>query len=91
MIAVMILSILSPIEDVMRTILTFFHDSVGFTWAWSIVALTILVRIALVPLTVRQIHSMTGLEARVVAGRVELLYADEHDLEALAEALDRLP
>jgi len=34
---------------------------------------------------------LTGLETRVGAGRVELLYADEHDLEALAEALDRLP
>jgi YidC/Oxa1 family membrane protein insertase len=57
-----VLSILSPIEDVMRTILTFFHDSAGLTWAWSIVALTILVRICLVPLTVRQIHSMQSLQ-----------------------------
>jgi YidC/Oxa1 family membrane protein insertase len=61
-IAVIVLSILTPIEDVMRSILTFFHDSAGLSWAWSIVALTILVRIALVPLTVRQIHSMQSLQ-----------------------------
>jgi YidC/Oxa1 family membrane protein insertase len=57
-----VLSVLTPIEDVMRGILDFLHNSVGLPWAWSIVALTILVRIALVPLTVRQIHSMQSLQ-----------------------------
>jgi len=56
-------SILSPLENVMKSILDFFHSSVGLPWAWSIVALTILVRIVLVPLTVRQIHSMQSLQA----------------------------
>jgi YidC/Oxa1 family membrane protein insertase len=59
---VIVLSILSPIEDVMRSILVFLHGSAGLSWAWSIVALTVLVRIALVPLTVRQIHSMQSLQ-----------------------------
>jgi len=57
-----VFSVLSPIEDVMRSILVFLHDSLGVPWAWSIVLLTILVRIALVPLTVRQIHSMQSLQ-----------------------------
>jgi YidC/Oxa1 family membrane protein insertase len=56
-------SILQPLEDIMKSILDFFHTSVGLPWAWSIVALTILVRIVLVPLTVRQIHSMQALQA----------------------------
>jgi YidC/Oxa1 family membrane protein insertase len=56
-------SILSPLEDLMKSILDFFHSSVGLPWAWSIVALTVLVRIVLVPLTVRQIHSMQSLQA----------------------------
>jgi YidC/Oxa1 family membrane protein insertase len=56
-------SILSPLENLMKSILDFFHTSVGLPWAWAIVALTILVRIALVPLTVRQIHSMQSLQA----------------------------
>jgi len=36
------------------------------------------------------LQRMTGLEARVAAGRIELVYADEHDLEELAELLDDL-
>jgi YidC/Oxa1 family membrane protein insertase len=58
-----IFGILSPLENVMKSILDFFHSSVGLPWAWSIVALTILVRIVLVPLTVKQIHSMQSLQA----------------------------
>jgi YidC/Oxa1 family membrane protein insertase len=54
---------LSPLEDLLRHILSFFHNSAGLPWAWSIVALTILVRILLVPLVVRQIHSMQSLQA----------------------------
>src|SRR6476646_7081350 len=59
----MLASILSPLENLMKSILDFFHASVGLPWAWSIVALTVLVRIVLVPLTVRQIHSMQALQA----------------------------
>jgi ParB family transcriptional regulator, chromosome partitioning protein len=33
---------------------------------------------------------LTGLEARVAPGRIELAYEDEHDLAQLAESLDRL-
>jgi YidC/Oxa1 family membrane protein insertase len=55
-------SVLSPLENLMKGILDFFHASVGLPWAWSIVALTILVRICLVPLTVKQIHSMQSLQ-----------------------------
>jgi YidC/Oxa1 family membrane protein insertase len=60
---VIVFGILSPLENVMKSILDFLHSSVGLPWAWSIVALTILVRIVLVPLTVRQIHSMQSLQA----------------------------
>jgi YidC/Oxa1 family membrane protein insertase len=58
-----VFSILSPLENIMKSILDFFHTTAGLPWAWSIVALTILVRIVLVPLTVRQIHSMQSLQA----------------------------
>ncbi|HVC86381.1 MAG TPA: YidC/Oxa1 family membrane protein insertase [Gaiellaceae bacterium] len=56
-------SILAPLENIMKSILDFFHTSAGLPWAWSIVALTVLVRIVLVPLTVKQIHSMQSLQA----------------------------
>ena len=58
-----LLSPLTPIEDILRHVLNWFHGSVGLTWAWSIVALTVTVRLLLVPLTVRQIHSMQNLQA----------------------------
>jgi YidC/Oxa1 family membrane protein insertase len=60
---VIVLSILTPLENVMKAILDFFHSTVGLPWAWAIVAVTITVRMALVPLTVRQIHSMQALQA----------------------------
>ena len=32
--------VLSPLIEFFEAILLFFHDSVGFAWGWSIVALT---------------------------------------------------
>lgn len=55
-------SVLSPLENVLRSILFWLHQTIGLPWAWSIVALTILVRMVLVPLMVRQIHSMQSLQ-----------------------------
>ena len=54
--------ILGPFEDLLAAVLEFLHESVGLPWAWSIVALTVIVRMLLVPLTVRQIHSMQNLQ-----------------------------
>jgi YidC/Oxa1 family membrane protein insertase len=56
------LSILTPIEDVLTWVLEWFHTAIGLTWAWSVVALTLVVRMLLVPLTVRQIHSMQRMQ-----------------------------
>jgi YidC/Oxa1 family membrane protein insertase len=58
----MLFSPLSPIENVLRHILYWIHGTIGLPWAWSIVAVTILVRVCLVPLTVRQIHSMQSMQ-----------------------------
>jgi YidC/Oxa1 family membrane protein insertase len=54
--------ILTPLENLFRSILVWLHESAGVPWAWSIVVLTIIVRVALVPLMVRQIHSMQSLQ-----------------------------
>jgi YidC/Oxa1 family membrane protein insertase len=55
---------LTPLENLLRHILQWLgpHGTIGLTWAWSIVALTVIVRLLLVPLTVRQIHSMQNLQ-----------------------------
>ena len=62
MIAMLLASPLSPLENVMRHILNWLHTTIGLPWAWSIVVLTVLVRMVLVPLTVRQIHSMQNMQ-----------------------------
>jgi YidC/Oxa1 family membrane protein insertase len=61
--ALVIASVLSPLENVMKAILDFFHGTVGLPWGWSIIAVTIVVRLCLVPLAVRSIHSMQSLQA----------------------------
>jgi len=63
MIGALLLSPLTPLEHLLRHVLNWLHYSVGLPWAWSIVGLTVIVRILLVPLTVRQIHSMQNLQA----------------------------
>ena len=54
--------IISQLEAVMKHVLHWFHFNVGLTWAWSIVAITVVVRMLLVPLTIKQIHSMQNLQ-----------------------------
>ena len=56
-------SILQPLEDAAEAILQFFHDDVGLTWGTSIIALTIVVRALLIPLTYKQIKGMRALQA----------------------------
>jgi YidC/Oxa1 family membrane protein insertase len=56
-------SVLGPFEDLLAAVLEWIHTTIGLPWAWSIVALTIIVRALLLPLSVRQIHSMQHLQA----------------------------
>jgi YidC/Oxa1 family membrane protein insertase len=55
-------TIFQPLVDVFEAILKFFHTSIGVPWGWSIVLLTIVVRAVLLPLTVKQFHSMQKLQ-----------------------------
>jgi YidC/Oxa1 family membrane protein insertase len=59
---VTLLYLLEPLEHLLRNALNGLH-SIGLPWAWSIVGLTIIVRMLLVPLTVKQIHSMQNMQA----------------------------
>jgi len=58
---VIVAGILTPLEHLFRHILNGLHH-VGIPWAWSIVVLTVIVRMLLVPLTVKQIHSMQNMQ-----------------------------
>ena len=55
-------NIFQPLISVFEAVLKFFHNSVGVPWGWSIVFLTICVRLLLVPLMLRQFHSMQALQ-----------------------------
>jgi YidC/Oxa1 family membrane protein insertase len=59
------LFLLEPLEGPLTSLLEWLHTSLGLTWAWSIVAVTAIVRTVLLPLTVRQIHSMQRLQAHM--------------------------
>jgi YidC/Oxa1 family membrane protein insertase len=55
-------NIIQPLIDAVDAILVFFHDSVSLSWGLSIIALTIVVRAALIPLTLKQFKSMQRLQ-----------------------------
>jgi YidC/Oxa1 family membrane protein insertase len=56
------LALLEPIEKPLTRILEWLHTTGGLTWAWSIIVLTLLVRMVILPLTVKQIRSMQRLQ-----------------------------
>jgi len=55
-------NIFQPLIDVFEAVLKFFHNSLGVPWGWAIVLLTVAIRLVLVPLTVKQFHSMQALQ-----------------------------
>jgi YidC/Oxa1 family membrane protein insertase len=55
-------NIFQPLITVFETVLKFFHNSGGIPWGWSIVLLTACIRLVLVPLAVKQYHSMRGMQ-----------------------------
>ena len=56
-------NILQPLIDVANGVLQFFHDSAGLSWGMSIIALTVVTRALLIPLTYRQLKGMRALQA----------------------------
>jgi YidC/Oxa1 family membrane protein insertase len=55
-------NILQPLIDVFEAVIKFFHNNVGLGWGLSIIALTIVIRALLIPLTLRQFRSMQALQ-----------------------------
>jgi len=55
--------VFGPLSDLFFWVLRFLHENVGVSWSWSIVLLTVIVRIVLIPLTWRQLKSMRALQA----------------------------
>jgi YidC/Oxa1 family membrane protein insertase len=76
--------ILSPIEQPLTWLLETLHSSLSLPWAWAVVGLTLVVRVLLVPLTVKQIHSMQHLQRHAPALK-ELQKKYKHDKKKLRE------
>ncbi|MHB0866906.1 MAG: YidC/Oxa1 family membrane protein insertase [Thermoleophilia bacterium] len=55
-------SALSFLMDPLNAVLTWLHDTLGVSWAVSIILLTIFVRVLLIPLTVKQYTSMRAMQ-----------------------------
>ena len=72
-----IANILQPLIDALESVMLFFHDNIGFGWGFSIIALTIVVRAALIPLTWKQIKSMQAMQR--VAPHIKELQAKYKD------------
>jgi YidC/Oxa1 family membrane protein insertase len=61
----MMLAVANPLhvlEDIFRAALEWLHASIGLPWAWAIIVLTLLVRMVILPLTIKQIRSMQHLQ-----------------------------
>jgi YidC/Oxa1 family membrane protein insertase len=71
--------VFSQIERLLRWGLTELGPKhVGLPWAWAIVALTIIVRLLLVPVMVRQIHSTQSMQRHMPElKRIQELYKDD--------------
>ena len=54
-------NIFQPLIDVFEEVLKFFHG-IGLSWGMSIIAMTVVVRAAILPLTLRQMKSMRRLQ-----------------------------
>lgn len=58
----LVANILQPLIDIAESVMLFFHDDLGFGWGMSIVALTVVTRIAILPLTIRQLRGMRAMQ-----------------------------
>ncbi len=78
---------LKPFEDLLLSLLKFFYGFTG-SYGWSIILLTITVRIVLLPLTIKQTKSM--IEAPKIQAKIkELQKKYGHDKKKLNEELLR--
>ncbi|MGH2952881.1 MAG: YidC/Oxa1 family membrane protein insertase [Solirubrobacterales bacterium] len=55
-------NVLQPLIDVAEAVITFLHDDVSLSWGMSIVGLTFITRMVILPLSLKQISSMRHLQ-----------------------------
>jgi YidC/Oxa1 family membrane protein insertase len=80
-----IANIFQPLIDVFEQILLWFHG-LGLSWGWSIIAMTVVVRAALLPLTFKQFKSMQALASHAPEMK-KLQERYKHDKERLNQEM----
>jgi YidC/Oxa1 family membrane protein insertase len=55
-------TILQPLIDINEAVLRFWHNDIGLSWGASIIGLTVVIRILILPLTFKQVRSMQALQ-----------------------------
>jgi YidC/Oxa1 family membrane protein insertase len=80
-----IANIFQPLIDFFEQILLWFHDA-GLSWGWSIIAMTVVVRAALLPLTFKQFKSMQALASHAPEMK-KLQDRYKHDKERLNQEM----
>jgi len=80
---------LSFLIDPLQAVLTWFHDTLGVSWAISIILLTIIVRVVLIPLTIKQYTSMRAMQ-KIQPKIKEVQKKFKDDKQKLNEELTRL-
>jgi YidC/Oxa1 family membrane protein insertase len=78
------LAILEPIEEPLTRVLEWLHTSMGLSWAWAIIVITLLVRMVILPLTIKQIRSMQKLQQHAPALKA-LQQKYKHDRQRMNE------
>src|SRR3954471_6612379 len=82
---ILLANIFQPLVDVFEWILLRFHD-VLHSWGWSIIAMTVLVRACLLPLTFKQFKSMQALASHAPEMK-KLQDRYKHDKERLNQEM----
>ena len=59
---VVLANLLQPLINICDAVMVFFHDHIFGSWGLSIIALTVVVRLVLLPLTLKQFRSMQALQ-----------------------------
>jgi len=85
----MFANIFQPLIDVAEAILRFYHDTVGVGWGFSIVLMTVTVRLAILPLTFKQVRSMQAMQ-RLQPQMKELQQRYKDDRQRMNQELMKL-
>src|SRR5215204_1177905 len=86
-------NVFQPLTNVFEAILTFFHDDIGLGWGLAIIALTVLIRSLLLPLTLKKLRAKHGSDRQRLQRETLAFYKENriNPLGSVLPALAQLP